>query len=776
MTPQPNLRERKNPFSLSGAALAAVFAVLICYRAPVFPAEGLDPSWKSATYYAFLKEITFGVDFAFTSGPLAFLYTNYFDRDYYPLMLFTMLAQAASLWAASWFGRDRLTSMILLCVGAILVLPASPDAIFFATAFALFLLTLNDRAPSWIVQILVLTFALPALAKFSFLLIGLALFGLADVARWFEQRVLPRFAVTFLLACFVGYWAAGQPPAAFPEFLLNSFDVALGYSKAMPNFGVNLAVVILAGTVLLCVVVYGASALTAAPHARGRQLFRVLGFTGFMFVVFKSATVRQGHDPIAWQTLILSVALLAGELADRQHSRLLVGGTASAAVLVAAFFLPPYGFGKPGYLSSRSDALSTQIAAVRQLASPADALNEFEARNEDALRALASAAPQGLTGSVGSVPWDFAEVIAAGYDFRPQPSLQSYSSYTTRLRKKDQDYFAGPKRPDNLLFSLISIDGRYPTMDLGSSLLEILGHYDPVGVWKTGLILRSRTMPRLTEWGRTERIPAKIGEWASVTSTTGLSFVKAALQTRLTGQIVSFAFKQPHLWLDIQFSDGRTISRRFVPQLAETGFALVPFEVGAHELFRISYGEDQDRAKPVAIRLRPMNASSSFAFSPEFEWEHRPFSLTGHPEHPFAIKDQPVLSALLNAKVEKSAGHRAIPEGYFAHSGTRLVTEIEPTDELRGSFGFVDSALRVGRPGPVRFSIRVRGEDGSEVTAFERILNPMVQPADRGRQTFVLPMPEDVRGPIRLVFETSPTTEDAAWGWTYWGDDSEPTQ
>jgi hypothetical protein len=366
-------------------------------------------------------------------------------------------------------------------------------------------------------------------------------------------------------------------------------------------------------------------------------------------------------------------------------------------------------------------------------------------------------------------------VIAAGYDFRPQPSLQSYSSYTSRLRQKDQEYFAGPKRPDNLLFSLISIDGRYPTMDLGPSLPEILGHYDPIGIWKTGLVLRSRTTPRLTEWGQTERIPARIGEWASMPSTTGLSFVKAALRIRLAGQIVSLAFKQPHLWLDIQFSDGRTISRRFVPQLAETGFALVPFEAGAYELFRTSYGEDQDRARPVAIRLRPMNASSSIAYGTEFEWEHRPFRLIGRPEHPFAIKGQPVLSALLNAKVEKSAGHKSIPEGYFAHSGTKLVTEIEPTGELRGSFGFVDSALRVGKPGPVRFSIRSIGEDGIEVTAFERILDPMARPADRGRQTFVLSMPQNARGSARLVFETSPATEDAGWGWTYWGDDPAQT-
>jgi hypothetical protein len=338
------------------------------------------------------------------------------------------------------------------------------------------------------------------------------------------------------------------------------------------------------------------------------------------------------------------------------------------------------------------------------------------------------------------------------------------------LRQKDLEYFAGPKRPDNLLFSLLSIDGRYPTMDLGPSLLEILRSYDSVGMWKTGLVLRRRTTPRLVEWGQTERIRSKIGEWTSVKSPTGLSFAKASLETRLAGQIIAFAFKQPHLWLDVQFSEGQTVSRRFIPQLAETGFALVPIDVGAHELFRISNGEDQDRARPVAIRLRPMNASSSFAYGTEFEWEQKPFRLIGSPEHPFAIKDRPVLSALLSAKVEKSAGNKSIPEGYFAHSGTKLVTEIE----LRGSFGFLDSALRVGKPGPVRFSIRIKGEDGSEATAFERVLDPMAQPADRGRHPFVLSVPTDARTPVRLVFETSPAAENASWGWTYWGDD--PTQ
>ncbi|MGO4527053.1 hypothetical protein AB4097_19605 [Microvirga sp. 2MCAF35] len=775
MVPQPNVHLGKKSFNLLGAGMVVVFMVLICYRAPDFPTDGLDPSWKAATHYAFVKGMTFGVDFAFTSGPLAFLYTNYFDRSLLPLMLFTMLAQAVSLSAACWFANDRRISIVLLCVGALLALPLTPDAIYFTTAFSLFLLALNDRAPKWMVQVLVLAYALPALAKFSFLLVGFALFGLADVARWFEQKSFPHYVTSFLLGCFVGYWAAGQPPNAFPEFLLNSLDVALGYSKAMSNFGLSVEVFVLVATVCLCVAVYGASALTGSPKARNRQLFRVLGFAGFMFVVFKSAAIRQGHDTAAWQALILSVALLAGQMADRHLSRVLAAGGAVAAILVAAFCLPPYVFGRPGYLSLRSEALSTQIAGIRQLLSPGDALKEFEARNEEALRALANAAPQGLTGTVGSVPWDFSEVIAAGYDFRPQPSLQSYSSYTSRLRRKDKAYFAGPERPDNLLFSLISIDGRYPTMDMGPSLLEILAHYDPVSVWKGGLVLRGRTTPRRIEWKQAERIPARIGEWVDVRSETGLSFIKAALRTRLAGHIISFAFKQPHLWLDIRFSNGRTVSHRFIPQLAETGFALVPLEVGAHELFQVSYGEEQDRARPVAIRLRPMNESSSIAYGTEFDWEQRAFLFTGPPEHPFTIKDKPVLSALLNAKVEKTAGHKSIPDGYFAHSGTRLVTEIELTGELRGTFGFLDTALRVGKPGPVRFSIRARHRDGREAALFERVLDPMTRPEDRGRQTFILSVPADTAQPVELVFETSPTTDAAGWGWTYWGDVSAQT-
>jgi hypothetical protein len=771
MVHQPIISERKNILSLSGAGLAALFAILICYRAPVFPTEGLDPSWKSATHYALLKGMTFGVDFTFTSGPFALLYTNYFDRDHYPLMLFVMLVQAASLWAACWFARDRLTTAALLCVGAFVVLPASPDAIFFATAFAIFILALNDRAPSWFAQVLVLSFALLALAKFSFLLIGLALFGLVDLARWFEQRCWPRYATTFLLACFGGYWAAGQPPTAFPAFFLNSLDAALGYSKAMPNFGLSVPVAALAGTIFLCVIGFVTSALTVSPDVRNRQLIRIFGFIGFTFVVFKSAAVREGHDAIAWQSLALSAGFLSGEISYRRLARFINAGAAAASIIMAAFFLSPYPLGQPGYLSWRFDALSAQIGAFQQLASPGAALKEFEARNDEALQRLASAAPQGLTGSVGSVPWDFAEVIAAGYEFKPQPSFQTYASYTSRLRQKDLEYFAGSKRPDNLLFSLMSIDGRYPTLDLGSSLLEILRNYDPIGVWKSGLVLRSRTTQRQFEWDQAERIHARIGEWANVKSTTDLSFVKTAIQTRLIGQAIAFVFKQPHLWLDVRFSDGRMISRRFVPQLAETGFALVPFEVGAHELFRISFGEDQERARPVAIRLRPMNVSSSFAYGTEFEWEHRSFRLLGRPEHPFAVKDRPVLSVLLNAKVEKSAGHRSIPEGYFAHSGTKLIGEIQPTGELRGSFGFLDSALRVGQPGPVRFSIKIQGEDGSEANAFERVLDPVAQPADRGRQTFVIPMPKEARRPVRLIFETSPTTDRAGWGWTYWGDD-----
>ena len=100
---------------------------------------------------------------------------------------------------------------------------------------------------------------------------------------------------------------------------------------------------------------------------------------------------------------------------------------------------------------ARMAALGEQLGALATLSHPVRTWEGYVKQRTKMDAVLAAGAPKGLAGTVGAVPWDLAEIIAAGYTFVPQPSLQQYSSYTDNLQHKDAAHFAGKNWPGQVL-------------------------------------------------------------------------------------------------------------------------------------------------------------------------------------------------------------------------------------------------------------------------------------------------------------------------------------
>ena len=100
------------------------------------------------------------------------------------------------------------------------------------------------------------------------------------------------------------------------------------------------------------------------------------------------------------------------------------------------------------------------------------------------------------TGTVEPIPWDLAAVYAYDLRWNPQPVMQSSEAFSSYLDTIDADHLAGGRRPDFVLLSTETIDGRYNPFDQPAVFRTLLDRYEPLGPPDGNqLVLRPRGTP-----------------------------------------------------------------------------------------------------------------------------------------------------------------------------------------------------------------------------------------------------------------------------------------
>jgi hypothetical protein len=753
--------------AMLGAAMSAALLTLPNLN---LPSSGLDPSWRYAMEFAYRTGLVFGRDFSFTSGPLSFVYTHLFGPQTFGWIVAGFGVCLAAYLAAIWWSPVRSAAVLGLLLMVAAAAPLYQDVVYFSLSLMVFLLALNGRAPRVVVAVLAAGLALPCLAKFNIFVIALPLLGLADCAALLGRRRF--YAVTPIwTAAFVGFYvASGQPITALGEFLLASLDVANGYGQTMGNFwwsAHQTAIVLMSLAVL-----GGAALLTGRQPDRILRWAALLGLAWYLFLVFKSGNVRAGHQFITWGALTAAGCLLFmfPIVSDRvrRWTPLLSALYALLCLLSFQYFIGE--FDLQHIVRKRVAQLATQVAAVSGWRTPAANYRNLLAQRKASEDLLARDAPAGLIGKVGVVPYDFSEVIAAGYDFAPQPSLQQYNSYTPRIRELDRRYFAGDRRPDNLLFRLATIDDHYRTIELGPSLPQILSGYDFAGQKSalpgSPLLLMRRAVPRKIERQELVEKEGFLDSWISVPEVrTGALVLAIRLNERLRGKLLALLYKQSSFELDLKFTNGETVKSRLLPNLVADGFMVIAPDASEESLFSDIDGlsTPAPRNSLVAIRVHPLDLAKT-GFAPNLTVAVSSVSMAGTIERPESVHD-PMFS-LRAARVMETTGFRLVdPATMLAHSPTRVVARMTSGKRLNGEFGIFDTAWQQGDPAPVRFRI-VTATGNRRDVLLERTLDPKHEVSDRGPQSFSVELPPAVpNDAVEIEFETGPGS---SWGWSYW--------
>jgi hypothetical protein len=602
-------------------ALGLTSALLFLPFQPVMPRVGLDPSWLLAVNEAVARGLVFGRDVIYTVGPLASIWNQtYHPATFVPCLVgggliaigHTFTAHKVSQHAHSVWGWAYVAFL-----GFVL---ESRDALFLAYPLLLALLIYRLSLPSWHedrarlstpesvwLAVAVSALGLLPIIKLSFLPLTLLLCALGAILLWKSGQkpiaialiVLPVIAMTF-------FWTlVGGPVSALPSYFISSTSIVSGFTLAMSTRYFLLTPVMFLLTSLL--------ALFCFCRARERMDFRdgafLLFIAAFLFMAFKSGFVRHDVHALTASSSLVMVAVVLDSLRTmrQSHLRILFLGALVTWSLVHLLHLnPPYEYYR---------SLGTRVHASRKGQATGETTQlSLEETYSSSLAEIRRAIPlPSLEGTTDLYPFELSALVASGNEWSPRPVFQSFSAYTPALATLNRDHLSSSRAPDNILFDLITIDRRYPSMDDGSSWPTLMTWYDLSGATDRYLLLQRRAPPLAPPTtSLVFSTEARLGEEVSTGLRDGIAYAAIDVRPSLLGRIAGFLYKPTLLSITVTLSDGSTRQHRFVPGQAVSGFVLSPY-VSDRDGFADLLRDRGSHALPLVSRFKIEEAPIGWA-------------------------------------------------------------------------------------------------------------------------------------------------------------------
>jgi hypothetical protein len=133
------------------------------------------------------------------------------------------------------------------------------------------------------------------------------------------------------------------------------------------------------------------------------------------------------------------------------------------------------------------------------------------------------------------------------------------------------------RAPDYILFQIMPIDHRFPSLDDGLSWPDLLTRYDVQAATGTFALLRKSTKPREYHLALLKDVPLHFAEPVAVPATTnGPIWARLEINKTLVGTVLSTLYKPPILTLAVSLRNGQQLYFRLVPGIARSGFLLSP--------------------------------------------------------------------------------------------------------------------------------------------------------------------------------------------------------
>jgi hypothetical protein len=619
--------------------------------------------------------------------------------------------------------------------------------------------------------------AVISLTKFTFCVHAIGALTMLTISMLFKT---PRWRAglpvcMYLLAFLILWLALGQQPGNISSFLESSWQVAAGYDSAMSTIGDRREVFLGAGLALLCASTLGSLSIRRVFTVRQTCLLGVLGFS--LFLQWKHGFVRHDEHAVHYFTQILFTAFLLPAFLPAYDWR------AVPRVVALAYCIPLslLGILHAAHLHRNPAGCLTLLAErvednVEVAWAPRRYKKELQKKQEalktqwplPKIRAIVRDAPVDL------ISYEQGFLLINGMNWRPRPVFQSYSAYNRYLIDANARFFREANAPPFVLLDLVPIDERLVTLEDSGALIEILKHYEPVAAERSFILFKRRVREKSSAANDSSRVVQKSIHFDEKVDLSDLppSCQRLYLQIKPSalGTIRKSLYKLPPVYLRVQTTDGLDRSFRLVPEIAASGFLLNPLVLDNSDFVRIYAKNAGRRVASFSIT----GSSSSVYYQSDVDMK-----LECWPDLVGSNVNQELANSMLYPMLASApvAMHSSFPIEPGTYDGGQVLM-VEPEGEMifalregirvaQGRFGIAPGAYLQGKTDGVRFTVEYINERGERRLLFDRYLDPLAKPGDRGMQSFAVALEPGWKG--RLACRTSNLEgKNSNWDWSYW--------
>lgn len=756
------------------------------------PDDSLDGSWVTVLGEADRLGLVFGENAIFTGANLSPIYSKYFNKELFPIVLIIVLfcAVVSASVIVYLLGNFRWTTIIIM-VASLPFWGLSRDALFLSLpllAGLTYLVAPPGRFTTGATAFLSALSGILVLAKFSVFPFAVFISILIDIAAVSRRHYMFSTPILFLALYIIYGFLNSFDPAAFLNYLKYSLDTAKNFGDAMSDHPdvlklelSEIGLFIFASLLAFVSVIVTERTLVRNKRSDLQTAALVLLIVlAYLFILLKTGFVRHDfHTRTAWTGLIvMGTIYIAARGGYRTPGCMEVCLGIAMLTGVVAFHLAPSSI-TPDFRVSRS--IENQLKApflqlqelVQFVSHPGEWMSHKENGKNSAFKQIQDSRklPQ-LSGTVDSIPNIQTAILAAGLDLKPRFTIQEYTSYSDRLIQKNTSYYNSEHAPDFVFFSPGSISGRHPAHADGYLWPVLYSAYRPVEIMHDLVLLKRRTD---RPGGQPQNIILKeqvtIGGCVELPAHDTPLFAQIDIQKSFLGALASVAFKVPHLSIEIYKQDGTSSTHRLLWTATRAGFVISPFINTATEFVEMGIENFTDFSKKVISKFcLTANKTAPFFFKPDFDVAISELD-------PSALVSADSLSPKLQEQLEELSWMRSIAStasgktssrvriedlGIFAHAPTDLFVNPDNTELLRIRFGLDDDAWKgYNQSDGACFEVHTLE---ASAPIWQRCLRPRETEQDRGVQEAVIALGQN---PGKLLLRTT-CGGDCRWDWTYW--------
>jgi len=599
----------------------ALLVFLACFvqmslSIPSFPVGGLDPSWTLAMNYAVANGLSIGKQIVFTFGPYSSAYTNSYNPDIFHLTTIAYSIIAFSVSASIYNSDQKHVWIIVLLIVIMPSIANSRDTFFIFCAFMncavtlYFCLAQTVNRRSMIVSAILGApiYALLPLIKGSFLVASVAFYLIIMSSLIFSRSFIGAtiFSIVVFIFTLILWIIAGQNIEGIIQYYNSMMPIISGYTDAMSLYF---------GLVSIIVFIIGCAIVTATLFIRDFNREYILTFSlliasyvVFLFISFKAGFVRQdGHVVAAGTALILAGSTL---IAFRAPWSQCIGVRSSASnvtsvIVIGIGFLVNSAYVPVSSLFNLNNGVGQIQSSLLGLGNLFDQEN-WKAQYVAGLAAIGfDYSSDEIVGTADLYNYELSHLFSAGIKWSPRPVFQSYSAYTPQLISMNAEHLVAKDAPDNVFFTLQTIDGHLPTVDDGASWPALIANYDAAALRGdfAHFVRRPNAFPLSAEvilngsWNLGDRIELPL--------TTDLYFAKIAFAETIAGRFMKLFLKSTPTFIDLFYPDGTSATYRLPAGMASSGFYISPMPLTTREVVMLLQGEVAylSRDRPVSFSL-----------------------------------------------------------------------------------------------------------------------------------------------------------------------------